>query len=297
MGNPVLPALPTEFVLPASPIFDMRNADCFDMLASLPDASVDSVIIDPPYGILKGHKIETTIDKPRLFAEFWRVMKPNTFLAFFGQMPTIVEWYLEAVKAGFKFRLDVVWAKRSLSSPLQKVVRTKEYIYIFSKLGGEFFETKEPYEDIRAPMLELALINVESIKRHIQCAHTGNRSVKRTKKQNDDLWDFGEYTGDRAPEKINITDIWSFTPENKVNRGSNNHKHPTVKPTKLVSRLAKLITPPNGLILDCFLGSGTTAVASVIDGFGFVGCELDKEYFDICMARVQEAREQTCLPF
>jgi DNA modification methylase len=65
-----------------------------------------------------------------------------------------------------------------------------------------------------------------------------------------------------------------------------NH-HPTVKPTKLMEYLIKLITPPGGTVLDCFMGSGSTGVAAKNLGFNFVGIELNEEYFEIAKKRME----------
>jgi len=62
--------------------------------------------------------------------------------------------------------------------------------------------------------------------------------------------------------------------------------HPTVKPIKLMQYLVKMITPPNGIVLDPFCGSGTTGVACKLDGFQFVGLEQDPEYCKIAQARI-----------
>ena len=62
--------------------------------------------------------------------------------------------------------------------------------------------------------------------------------------------------------------------------------HPTVKPTALMAYLCRLITPTGGVVLDPYMGSGSTGKAAVQEGFSFVGCELDKDYFQIATARV-----------
>ena len=67
-----------------------------------------------------------------------------------------------------------------------------------------------------------------------------------------------------------------------------NH-HPTVKPTDLMQYLCRLITPPNGTILDPFLGSGSTGKAAMYEGFKFVGIELTDEYLPIAKARIEFA--------
>jgi site-specific DNA-methyltransferase (adenine-specific) len=77
----------------------------------------------------------------------------------------------------------------------------------------------------------------------------------------------------------------SIESKNNLSGGNKNH-HPTVKPIKLMQYLVKMITPPNGIVLDPFCGSGTTGVACKLDGFQFVGLEQDPEYFRIAEARI-----------
>lgn len=62
--------------------------------------------------------------------------------------------------------------------------------------------------------------------------------------------------------------------------------HPTVKPVALMRHLIRLTTPPDGIVLDPFIGSGTTAVAAILEGFDWVGCEMTAEYWPIIEARV-----------
>ena len=69
-----------------------------------------------------------------------------------------------------------------------------------------------------------------------------------------------------------------------------NH-HPTVKPTALMRYLCRLVTPPGGLVLDPFCGSGSTGKAAVLEGFRFVGIEREAEYVEIAKARIAAAVE------
>lgn len=64
-----------------------------------------------------------------------------------------------------------------------------------------------------------------------------------------------------------------------------NH-HPTVKPIKLMKYLCRLITPPNGIILDPFMGSGSTGIAAKQEGFRFIGIEREQQYLDIAIRRI-----------
>lgn len=77
----------------------------------------------------------------------------------------------------------------------------------------------------------------------------------------------------------------------KANKDDRSHGniHPTVKPTALMRYLCRLITPPGGLILDPFMGSGSTGKAAMLEGFRFLGCELSEEYAGIATARIEEA--------
>ncbi len=77
------------------------------------------------------------------------------------------------------------------------------------------------------------------------------------------------YTGTRVPTK---------------------NSHPTVKPVALMRYLCRLVTQPGGVILDPFMGSGTTGRACVEEGFSFVGIERDPDYFEICQERVRRVQ-------
>jgi len=67
----------------------------------------------------------------------------------------------------------------------------------------------------------------------------------------------------------------------------NGNHHPTVKPTDLMAYLVRLVTPPGGLVLDPFMGSGSTGKACMREGFRFVGIDLSAEYVEIARARIE----------
>ncbi len=68
--------------------------------------------------------------------------------------------------------------------------------------------------------------------------------------------------------------------------------HPTVKPTDLMRYLCRLVTPPNGVVLDPFMGSGSTGKAAILEGFDFIGIEREAAYFEIAKARIKDAEER-----
>ena len=79
--------------------------------------------------------------------------------------------------------------------------------------------------------------------------------------------------------------------DNAYQRGKTERRnvHPTVKPVSVMRWLVRLVTPPGGVVLDPFTGSGTTGIAATIEGFRFIGCELSHEYAEIARARIAHA--------
>ncbi|WP_315128030.1 site-specific DNA-methyltransferase [Comamonas antarctica] len=69
----------------------------------------------------------------------------------------------------------------------------------------------------------------------------------------------------------------------------NGNHHPTVKPTALMAYLCRLVTPPGGIVLDPFMGSGSTGKAAVLEGFNFIGIEREAEYVEIARGRIAHA--------
>ena len=77
------------------------------------------------------------------------------------------------------------------------------------------------------------------------------------------------------------------------NVGGVDNKHPTVKPTTLMRYLCRLVTPPNGVILDPFMGSGSTGRAAKLEGFRFIGIEREQEYMRVARRRIAASKGDT----
>jgi site-specific DNA-methyltransferase (adenine-specific) len=84
-------------------------------------------------------------------------------------------------------------------------------------------------------------------------------------------------------------------PRNRSNHARVNH-HPTVKPTDLMRYLCRLVTPPGGVVLDPFMGSGSTGKAAILEGLGFVGIEREPEYHAIAEARIRHVMPEPPTP-
>lgn len=69
-------------------------------------------------------------------------------------------------------------------------------------------------------------------------------------------------------------------------------KHPTIKPESLIRKLIRNSSKENDIVLDCFMGSGTTAVCCIKENRRYIGYEINKKYFDICNQRIKETEEE-----
>lgn len=76
----------------------------------------------------------------------------------------------------------------------------------------------------------------------------------------------------------------------KKDRGEGN-THPTVKPTDLMRYLCRLVTPAGGAVFDPFMGSGSTRRAALLEGFNFIGAEMDEAFFSIAKARISAVQQ------
>jgi len=85
-----------------------------------------------------------------------------------------------------------------------------------------------------------------------------------------------------------LTDVIKHSQESHITR---HFKHDTVKPIGLMSKLIETVTTENSIVLDCFLGSGTTGAACVNLNRSFIGIELDKGYFDMAKKRIETAQQ------
>jgi site-specific DNA-methyltransferase (adenine-specific) len=115
--------------------------------------------------------------------------------------------------------------------------------------------------------------DIGSAARFFYCAKASKKD------RNEGLDGFAE----KRPDERTATGMGTFQ-EKGVAKQANHH--PTVKPTELMRYLCRLITPPNGTVLDPFTGSGSTGKAAVLEGFNFIGIEQSAEYVEIAKARI-----------
>jgi site-specific DNA-methyltransferase (adenine-specific) len=235
---------------------------------------------------------------------------------FFGQQPTLTTWNASAF-ARFNYKAEIIWYKRNRSSMVNDIGRVHENITLCTKGKRSLNRTYLPYIDIKNAMAEFTDVN--TIKRPI----TQLLSFFKNKSSFEDAQQYLNAIDMKAfyvkarkvneqvtvhsnlhtkKQKYNDLDVLangllpqtvvSFIPHNKqgFNDLAHNVKFPSVKPTQLMEYLIELTTEADAVVLDPFLGSGSTGIACLNFKRGFIGMELDSQYYELAVARIDESR-------
>ena len=232
--------------------------DCFEVLPKL-DIAVDTVISDPPFGIT-----DCTWDTPIPLDTLWEVLgnrtKQSANFVLFGcgkfTMDLIIskrQWY----------RYDLIWEKSKKVGFLwanKMPMRSHESIHVFIRPGFFYKATYNP-----------------------QKIQGGKAGVKTRNHRSNIYRDKGSFT--------HISD-GMLHPGSVLYFKNETGQHPTQKPVPLMEHLVKSYTDTDNLVLDCFMGSGSTGVACAIHNRRFIGIEQNREYFDIAVERIQKAYDE-----
>jgi site-specific DNA-methyltransferase (adenine-specific) len=259
------------------------HGDCRDILPQL--EPVDLVLTDPPYGI----KIDSW-DSPIELKTVNLIIRDHTksFLAFFGQMPSIGNWHNSMMDVGFKFLEHIIWVKRSII-PNKRLSRSHESIYIYSLGKSDFNITKGRFEDVKLPGVLVDTNTLEGIDRYIKdlLSKLSGKSgkIKRGKKGQKAYKRFENYETDRSPEFVNLTNVWSFLSPN-LSKRDGIYLHPTEKPIEIMKRLIEMLSQRSDIVLDPFMGSGTTLRAAKDLGRRAIGIEIEEKYCEIAAKRM-----------
>jgi len=293
------------------------NLDCRDGLALLPDNSVDSIVCDPPYGIsFMGKKWDCDVPGVDIWIECLRVLKPGGYLLAFAGTRTQHRMAVRIEDAGFEIRDIIAWVygsgfpkhQSSLKPAFEpitlarKPAKTATLLNIDAcRIGNDIITTNGAAKSNTSALGNFkGIVPTDHIGRYpANFIHDGSSEIEdvlgdssrffycpKTSKQDRDEG-CGHLVTKQYSHDGGLTSI-----DNAYQRNasvSSNH-HPTVKPTDLMRYLCKLVTPPAGLIVDPFAGSGSTGRAAALEGFQFLGFELDAQYAEIAQARIDSAR-------
>lgn len=299
--------------------------DSRDVLRDIPPQSVHSVVTDPPYSLVS---IAKRFGKPNsapsrdgdvysrsssgflgqqwdtgetsFSAEFWDLVKSvlvhGGHVAAFGGTRTYHRLACAIEDAGFEIRDQLGWL---YGSGFPKSHAQKE------QWEGWGTALKPSWEPICLARKNI----IGTVQKNLDEHGAGALNIEACRINND--WsdtDLGRWPAnvahDGSDEAISVLPEMSSTflycakasrDEREFGMGGNGKRennHPTVKPIYLMRWLARLVTKPQGVIIDPFMGSGSTGIACVQEGFEFIGIEMDEKYFDISCRRIEEATAQ-----
>ena len=142
----------------------LYNADNLEIMATLPDESIDVVCIDPPYLYLKNQKLERPFDEHKFFAECKRLLTKKGFIVMFGRGTSFYRWNTMLDGLGLVFKEEVIWDKLYTSSPLLPLSRIHENIVLFTKKNGVINKRKVPYIEMKRYDINSIIEDVKKLK-------------------------------------------------------------------------------------------------------------------------------------
>lgn len=281
--------------------------DCIEVLPQLPEKSVDLIIADPPYFKTINEEWDfkwRTEEDYIKWVEKWikelsRVAKPNSSFWLFGYIKMLSKILPVAEKYGFVFRQQTLVDKglRSISGRATRNYKmfptTTESMFFFVKNNQpnvkKFLKERQKALGFTAKEMNEKL-GMKSNGGGVWSLYTGENILAAIPTR--ELWeklqevlqfkmDYSEVNFVFNPE-MGVTDVWRDIDFYKEDR-----EHSTQKPLKLIERLIKASSNDEMIVLDPFLGSGSTAVASKRLNRKFIGIEVDKEYCEYAKKRLR----------
>ena len=227
------------------------NEDCLEGMKRIADGAVDCIITDLPYGTT-ACAWDSVIPFEPLWEQFKRVTKPNAAIVLFAQQPFAS---VLAVSNLPMFKYEWIWEKDNSTGFLhanQMPLKIHENILVFYR--------------------ELPTYNPQGVRhnpRKVRRGHLGDNYLHSTS---------NEYQSQYENYPI---DMFHFDRDE-------DKSHPTQKPVDLLRYLILTYSNEGDTILDATIGSGTTAVAALMEKRHFIGFETNKEYFDIAQGRIDQ---------
>jgi len=201
--------------------------------------------------------------------EFNRVLKENGQLYIFGKQPMLSEVYYE-IKDKFEFRFELIWNKnKGLWSSNYLPMRSHELIWCFKKKG---VKTTSLYFNINAIKTPGApYIRKNKVKSTVRHNWKENHTIVKD--------------GLRYP--LSVINHPPVSSKSKLEGTT----HPTQKPVEILKWIIKSSSKQGDIVLDCFMGSGSTAISCIQLNRHFIGCEIKEEFYRICNKRIKEELE------
>lgn len=291
----------------------LLNGDCLDKLKGLEDNSIDSIVTDPPYGLsFMGKKWDYDVPSVKIWEECMRVLKPGGHLLAFAGSRTYHRMAVRIEDAGFEIRDQIMWIYGSGFPKSHQ---------LGDGWGTGLKPAHEPIVMARKPFkgsckdnhkeYGVGGLNIDECR--IAIGDNDKMDIRRYNVYHDTFnsYEDGEsakgkeyvvaepHEGGRWPANVIMDDSdneewrkYFYCPKASKKDRDEGNIHPTVKPTDLMAYLIRLVTPKGGIVLDPFMGSGSTGKAAMIEGMPFVGIEREKEYYEIAKQRIEYEKEK-----
>lgn len=310
----------------------IQVGDCVAWLEGLDEGSVDAIVTDPPYGLgFMGKAWDVSVPGVRWAEACRRVLKPGGHLIAFGGTRTVHRLAAALEDGGLELRDTVHWCywqgfpkSMDVSKAIDKAAGADRPAAAWHGWGTALKPAVEPAILARKPLTGTVAANVLEY-------GTGGLNIDATRFPPGATEWAGPDDG-RVPTPGQAIGRWpanliyvakasrrerergceglaKVTREDVTGRkagsagqkhgrsgmtrkGPTGNPHPTVKPVRLMRWLVRLVTPPGGLVVDPFAGSGTTGVAALLEGLSFAGAEISPEYALIAGCRIASAIER-----
>lgn len=239
---------------------NLYNEDCIKTMKSLENNSVDLILTDPPYNLgnfMRGR--DTNLKKMR-----------ENFFGDAGWDDLSFEEWEKSMDDFFKESVRVLKEGGSMIV-FMAIIKVESIIRIAEKYGL-YYKTTGIWHKLNPMPRNMNLHFVNSTESWIYFTYK-----KRTGTFNND----GKVIHDFVETAI-------------ASNGERKHgKHPTQKPVQLMEFFVKTLSNENDIILDPFMGSGSTGVAAKMNGRNFIGVEINEDYFQIATRRIQEVKNES----
>jgi len=238
----------------------ITHADCLEYMRDLPDESVDLTFADPPFNLKKKYSsYRDSLDVvqyiewcERWLRELVRITKPSGSI-FVHNIPKWLTYYSQILNEIADFRHWIAW--EAMSTPLGKTLLPTHYGILF--YAKDYSRLK--FYDVRYP--------------HHRC-----RKCSTLRK------DYGGKKNRLHPFGPIVSDVW--TDLHRVKHNKRRDRHPCQLPIPLLERIILMSSDEGDIVLDPFMGTGTTAVAAKRLGRNFLGTEIDTNYVQIATNHV-----------
>lgn len=228
------------------------NGDCLELLIKIPDNSVDMTFADPPFNLQKkynNYKDSLEFEDYIKWCDQWiremvRVTKPTGSI-FVHNIPKWLTYYVNFLNEYANFKHWIAW--NAPTSPMGKSLQPAHYgvlFYVKDSKKAKIYEIRMPHE--------------------------------RERKSDYLRKDYGGKKARLHPFGPLVSDVW--TDIHRIKHNKYRDKHPCQLPVPLLERLILMTTDEGDIVLDPFVGTGTTAVAAKKLGRKYIGIDIDEEY-------------------